>query len=133
MPKKSSSIRRPASTEPVALARWRQILLLLTIIPMLAGVILFVAAWADWVFIGAQAEQTVTGALLALLGFAAANLLQSRWLLACGWTSAAAAVWLVVSRPAPWAGAVGAIAGATALIAVVIEFGRRFRRPAAGG
>ncbi len=112
----------------MAMPRWRQILLLLTVVPMAIGIVLFVAAWADWIFLGTQTGQTIAGALLALLGFAASNALQERWLLAGGWTALAGAVWLMVGHSnqtwAPWLGAAVAV---IALILLGIMFVGRYR------
>lgn len=130
MSKQRSPARRRAANAPgsPALPKWRQVLLLLTIAPMALGVVLFVAAWADWVFLGSQMGQTVAGALLALLGFAASNAVQQRWLLAAGWTALAVAVYLLVGRSAErWALWLGAAAGVTALILLGLAFIGRYR------
>ncbi len=127
MARKHTSARRTAADAPQA-PRWRQVLLLLTIVPMAVGVVLFVAAWADWVFLGSQMGQTVAGALIALLGFAAANALQAHWLLAAGWAGLGIGVWLLVGHSdVPWMFWAGAAAGAGALVCLGLEFVRRYR------
>ncbi len=135
MPNKRSSLQRkqaarsaaPVPAQP-ATSGWRQIGLLLTIIPMLAGIILFVAAWADYVFIGTQTGQTVAGALLALLGFAASNALQGRWFLAGGWAALGIAVALLVGVLQPWAQALGGLMGGVGVVLLAVEFVHRFRQ-----
>lgn len=132
MARKYTSARRTAPAAPQA-PRWRQLLLLLTIVPMAVGVVLFVAAWADWVFLGSQMGQTVAGALIALLGFAAANALQAHWLLAAGWAGLGIGVWLLVGHSdVPWMFWLGAAAGIGALVCLGLEFVRRYRAISAG-
>lgn len=127
MARKHASARRTAPAAPSA-PHWRQLLLLLTIVPMAVGVVLFVAAWADWVFLGSQMGQTVAGALIALVGFAAANALQAHWLLAAGWAGLGIGVWLLVGHSdVPWMFWAGAVAGAGALVCLGLEFVRRYR------
>jgi hypothetical protein len=107
--------------------RWRQIGLVLTMLPMLAGIVLFVAAWADWVFLGSQMGQTMTGALLALLGFAASNALQGRWLLAGGWAGLGIAVALLVGVQQSWAQMFGGLLGGVGVVLLLVEFARRLQ------
>ena len=136
MSKKRTPARRAAARHGAAapgkaraLPKWRQLLLLVTIVPMAAGIALFVAAWADLVFLGTQVGQTVAGALLALLGFAASNALQERWMLAGGWAALGAAVWLLVGRSGEtWALWLGVAAGAAALILLGLAFMERYRQ-----
>jgi len=130
MPKKRTSPRRAAVgvAKPAALPKWRQVLLLLTIVPMATGVVLFVAAWADLIILGTQMGQTIAGALLAFWGFAAANALQERWMLAGGWAALGGAVWLLMGRSTEtWALGLGGIAGAVALILLGLAFIKRYR------
>lgn len=130
MLKKRPPARRRAAnaTSSPVLPKWRQVLLLLTIAPMAIGVVLFVAAWADFVILGTQMGQTAAGALLALLGFAASNAVQQRWLLTGGWTALAAAVYLLVGRGSE-SGALwlGVAAGIVALILLGLAFIGRYR------
>ncbi len=108
--------------------KWRQVLLLLTAVPMAIGIVLFVAAWADWILLGTQTGQTIAGALLALLGFAASNALQERWVLAAGWAALAGAVWLLVGHSSQtWALWLGAAVAVIALILLGLTFIGRYR------
>lgn len=132
MARKRTAARKVNPDAP-SVPRWRQVLLLSTIVPMAVGVVLFVAAWADWVFLGSQTGQTVAGALIAFLGFAAANALQNHWLLAGGWAALGIGVWLLVGHPdVAWMFWAGVAAGIIALACLGLEFVRRYRVVAAG-
>lgn len=105
--------------------------MVLTAVPMVMGLFLFVASWFDLLLVGTAETQTLAGALLALGGFAAANALQGLWRLAAGWLLIAAATWLAVSQsqsPLRWvAVAVGAV-GLGLVLASFIERYREVRR-----
>lgn len=133
MAKKRSVASAPASKrtaqaqQPVQ-PRWRQILLIVSVVPMLVGVILFVASWFDAIWIGNATTQTVTGGVLACLGFALSNTLQAKWPLAGGWALLGVAVWLLVAPPLlplRWLGAVAGIAGGAL---VLLAFVQRYRQ-----
>lgn len=95
---------------------------------MAIGIVLFVAAWADYIILGTQTGQTVAGMLLALFGFAAANAVQEHWLLAGGWAALAAAVYLLVGRAhETWALGLGAAVGFVALTLLGLAFIGRYR------
>ena len=64
--------------------------MILTAVPMVTGLFLFIASWFDFVLVGTAESQTLAGALLALGGFAAANALQGLWRLVAGWLLIAA-------------------------------------------
>lgn len=133
MSKKRSS-RAPAKSAPATPATplWRQVLLLASVVPMLAGIVLFVASWFDAVWFGNATTQTVTGALLALGGFALANAVQEKWRLAGGWALLALAVWLLLAPPQPWHFWAGAAAGIAGLGLVLSAFALRYREVRAG-
>lgn len=126
MAKKRFVRRKQAAPAVPAMARWQQLLLLVTVVPMLAGIFLFVASWFDIQLFGTPESQTVAGALLALLGFAAANAIQKLWRLAAGWLLLAAGVWLATAAPGTpllWAGvAVGAAGAVFVLWAFVLRY-----------
>ena len=123
--------RKEKSSQPEA-PRWRQLLLIVSVVPMLVGVVLFVASWFDAVWIGTPTTQTVAGGVLACLGFTVSNALQAKWQLAGGWALLGLAVWLLVAPPLialRWLGAVAGLAGA---VLVLLAFVQRYRqiRPA---
>lgn len=107
-------------------------LLLLTIVPIAGGILLFVGAWANVVVLASSTTQTVAGALLALLGFAASNLLQSRWLLAGGWTALGLAMVLLISSPELWVQVVSGVMGVVGLALLALEFVWQFKSQVAG-
>ena len=141
MAKKRSQGRRPPpipatparapATGPrpiVALPRWRRTLLLLTLLPMLAGILLFAGAWADVIVLGSATAQTMTGALLALLGFAASNALQGRWLVGGGWALLGVAIALLIGLSSQsWAANLGIALGVAGLLMVATAFMQQFR------
>jgi len=107
--------------------RHRQLLMLLTAVPMVTGIFLFVASWFDFVLVGTAESQTLAGALLALGGFAAANALQGLWRLAAGWLLIAAAIWLAVTQPLSPLRWVAVAVGALGLGLVLASFIERYR------
>lgn len=128
MAKKQSGRRKQQRQAVPAMARWQQLLLLATVVPMLAGIFLFVASWFEIQLFGTPESQTIAGALLALLGFAAANVIQKLWRLAAGWLLLAAGVWLATAAPGTpllWA---GAAVGAAGLVLVLWAFVERYRQ-----
>jgi hypothetical protein len=64
---------------------WINLILALTLVPLVAGVLL-IAAWAlDWDITGSLENQIYVGILFLLTSFAVSNLVQKRWLLGTGW------------------------------------------------
>lgn len=126
MVKKRSVRRKQTAPAAPTLARWQQLLLLVTVVPMLAGIFLFVASWFDIQLFGTPESQTVSGALLALLGFTAANAIQKLWRLAAGWLLIACGIWLATAAPGTpflWAGvALGVVGAVFVLWAFVVRY-----------
>jgi xanthine/uracil permease len=118
--------KRKAAAPP--LPRWRQAVLLASVVPMLAGIILFAASWFGAEWIGNGTTQTVTGALIAFLGFALANAAQAKWMLAAAWAMLGVAVWLLVAPPAPAPRWVGGAAGVAGVALVLLAFVERYRQ-----
>ena len=76
--------KKNSDREP-ELPRWANLILSLTLVPLIAGVI-FIAAWAlDIDLTGSLENQLYVGMLLMLLGFIVSNLIQKRWRLFAGW------------------------------------------------
>ena len=80
---KKHQVKRKTGNEPVL---WVNILLTLTLVPMVVG-ILMIGAWAlDILFWEDAQAQIVIGILFILISFAVSNALQKRWRLAVGWS-----------------------------------------------
>ncbi len=95
---------------------------------MLAGILLFAGAWADVIVFGSATAQTVMGALLALLGFAASNALQGRWLVGGGWALLGVAIALLIGLSSQsWAVNLGMALGVAGLLMVAMAFMQQFR------
>ena len=109
------------------MAPHRQQLLLLTVVPMVAGLFLFISSWAGWVVVGTAEEQAVIGALVMLLGFAASNAVQKTWTLAAGWVLLGVAIWLMVTPPSPALRYLGMTFGVGGIVLILVEFTRRYQ------
>lgn len=127
MSKKHPAHARKAAPQPKAMPRYRQLFMVLTAVPMVTGLFLFIASWFDFVLVGTAESQTLAGALLALGGFAAANALQGLWRLAAGWLLIAAAIWLAVTQPLSPLRWVAIAIGAVGLGLVLASFVARYR------
>ncbi len=91
------------------------------------------------IVLGSATAQTVTGALLALLGFAASNALQGRWLVGGGWALLGVAIALLIGLSSQsWAVNLGMALGVAGLLMVAAAFMQQFqtqtaKRPAGEG
>ncbi len=128
MAKRRSPQRKRSTQAAPQMARWQQLLLLATAVPMLGGLFLFVASWFDLVLFGTAESQTISGAILALIGFAAANAIQKLWRLAVGWLLVAVGVWMATFLTVPPLMWTGVIVGAVGLALVLWAFVQRYRQ-----
>ena len=84
MAKKSTSKGKKTSPTKKS-SPGRNVLLSLTLVPLVIGLIL-VGAWAlDLEILGDPQSQVIVGVFFFLVSFAASNALQKRWMLAGGW------------------------------------------------
>jgi hypothetical protein len=84
MAKKSTSKGKKTSPTKKS-SPGRNVLLSLTLVPLVIGLIL-VGAWAlDLEILGDPQSQVIVGVFFFLVSFAASNALQKRWRLAGGW------------------------------------------------
>ena len=84
MAKKSTSKGKKTSLTKKS-SPGRNVLLSLTLVPLVIGLIL-VGAWAlDLEILGDPQSQVIVGVFFFLVSFAASNALQKRWRLAGGW------------------------------------------------
>ncbi|MEW5827536.1 MAG: hypothetical protein AB1846_01500 [Chloroflexota bacterium] len=124
MAKKSSH----KSTPPKKSSPGRNILLALTLVPLVIGLIL-VGAWVlDLELLGDPQSQITVGIFFFLLAFTASNALQKRWRLAAGWGLLAVAdivtlAWLNVAVQA-----IALTLGAAGLVLLGIEFYRQVQQ-----
>jgi len=84
MAKKKSVIKRTArgiEHKP----SWKNILLALTLLPLVAGVLLIIAWALDWDVTGSLENQVYVGILFILLSATLSNLAQKNWPLFIGW------------------------------------------------
>jgi hypothetical protein len=79
--KQARKLPKSKETRPA----WKNLILALTLVPLVAGIFL-IAAWAlDWDITGSLENQIYVGILFLLTSFAVSNLVQKRWLLGAGW------------------------------------------------
>ena len=84
MAKKSTSKGKKTSPTKKS-SPGRNVLLSLTLVPLVIGLIL-VGAWVlDLEILGEAQSQVIVGIFFFLVSFAASNALQKRWMLAGGW------------------------------------------------
>ena len=87
------------------------ILISLTLVPMVIGLLL-IGAWAIDIYIFDDPEsQTLIGLLFILFSFAASNALQKKWNLAIGWTLLTIADAVLLYWVELWAQIVAIVAG----------------------
>ena len=107
--------------------RWVNLLLMLTLLPLISGVVLLATPILGFTLFDPLLLQVIFGAILLLGSFAASNFLQKKWILAVGWTALTLAVVLLWLFSAVWAQAVAVALGASGLAAIAYEFWQRTR------
>ena len=88
----------------------KNILLTLTLVPVVIGLLLILAWALDFEILENQSEIQV-GIFFILLGFALSNILQKKYGLAAGWGSLAVADLIILTWWNIWAQAIAAVAG----------------------
>lgn len=131
MAKKSIKRSRKASKEDRP--GWSKLLLMLTLVPMVMGVLLILAWALEFNMLGNPDDQIVVGFLFILFSFAASNAVQRNWRLAGGWALLAVADLLVLSWLEVWVQILSMLAGAAGLALIVIEFVQRYREQQKAG
>jgi uncharacterized membrane-anchored protein len=121
--RKTISAQSPANP-----SRWKNILLALTLVPIIAGVVL-IAAWAlDISLVGALESQVFIGLLFILLGFTLSNLAQGKWGLFAGWLLLTIADTLLLLVPALPVQIVALALAVIGLALLAVEFYRQYQR-----
>jgi len=83
MPAKKTT-KKTSKTKEVR-PSWKNLLLALTLVPLVAGVILLAAWVLDFKLIGELESQVWVGVMFILLSFTLSNLVQERWRLFAAW------------------------------------------------
>jgi hypothetical protein len=103
------------------------ILLSLTLVPMVIGLLL-IGAWAIDIYIFNVPEtQTLTGMLFILFSFAASNILQKKTRLAVGWSFLTVADVVLLLWVELWAQIVAIILGVVGVGIILYEFYHRWQ------
>lgn len=120
---KKSSLSRPGAKAPPA----KNLLLMLSLLPLIAGVLL-VFAWVLDINIWGDAQFQVSLAiLLMLVSFAISNAVQKLWFLAAGWTLLAVADLILILLVDYRYQIVAFVIGGVGLVLVGYEFFRRIQ------
>ncbi|MEW6029643.1 MAG: hypothetical protein ACOYZ8_07635 [Chloroflexota bacterium] len=110
----------------------RNLLLTLTLVPLVIGIIL-IGAWVLDIEIFDEPQLNVTvGILFFLSGFTISNLLQGRWMLAIGWGLLMAADLIILAWLHIWAQGAAVTVGLVGLVFLGVEFYRQYRENRAG-
>ena len=125
MPKKQSKQKLPVTKRP---SPGKNVLLSLTLVPMVLGII-FLGAWAlDIEILGDIQSQITVGIFFFLLTFTTSNAIQKRWMLASGWGLLAVAdivtlAWLNVT-----AQVIAITVGLIGVVLLGVEFYKQYQR-----
>jgi hypothetical protein len=109
----------------------RNILLTLTLVPVVIGLLLILAWALDMEILENQSEVQV-GIFFLLLGFALSNTLQKKYGLAVGWGSLAIANLIILTWWNLWAQVIAGAAGLAGLVFLGIEFYKQYRQDKEG-
>ena len=127
---KSSRSKQVTAQRPA----WVRLALALTLVPMLIGLVLIVARALDiYLWDNTPEDQVVLGILFILAGFAIANALQKRWLLAAGWFLLLVADWVVLTSLNLVTQGVALFLGIAGLALLAFEFYRNWQKNNQGG
>ena len=105
----------------------KNILLTLTLVPVVIGLLLILAWALDLEILENQSEIQV-GIFFFLLGFALSNVLQKKYGLAAGWGALAIADLIILTWWNVWAQVIAAVAGLAGLVFLGIEFYKQYRQ-----
>ncbi len=122
--KKTTSMERRSPAQNVLLA--------LTLVPLVIGIIL-VGAWVlDLEVLEDSQSQVIVGVFFFLLAFTASNLIQKRWRLAAGWGLLAVADLVTLGWLNLAAQIVALMAGLCGVVLLALEFYRQYKLNQAG-
>jgi|GEM_PF-767002 len=107
---------------------WKRFLLLVTLTPLAAGLLLIFGAVFDMIVWISPPAQALLGGLFVLGSFVIFNALQNQWNLALGWLLFGLAIWMWLTwLDNAWLRLVAYALGASGLVLLGIEFVRRYR------
>lgn len=116
------------SARPRRAAPGKNLLLTLTLVPLVIGILL-IGAWAlDFSVLADNESQLTLGILFCLLSFALSNVLQRRWWLAAGWALLVFSDLILLISLAVWAQVAAIAVGLLGLAFLVVEFYRQYRQ-----
>ncbi len=105
----------------------RNVILMLTLVPIVIGLLLILAWALDFEILENQSEVQV-GLFFILLGFALSNVLQKRFRLAAGWGVLAIADLIVLTWRSVWAQGIAIAVGVIGIIFLGIEFYKQYQQ-----
>ena len=106
----------------------RNVLLTLTLVPLVVGILLIVAWALDYIVLGDAQSQIIVGVLFFLLSFAASNALQQKWRLTAGWVLLTFADLILLAWLNLWAQIAAMVVGVTGLGFIAVEFYKQYRQ-----
>ncbi|MFC1879278.1 hypothetical protein ACFLZW_05140 [Chloroflexota bacterium] len=125
MAKRKNRMKRPVTRRNKG--SWTRLFLMLTLVPMVLGVLL-IGAWGLDIYIFDDPQsQTLVGMLFILFSFAISNMLQKKRDLAIGWSLLTVADLVLLLWVELWAQIVALIAGVVGLGFLVTVFYRRWK------
>lgn len=127
MTKRSSSRNKQTNLQR-SFSTGRNVLLTLTLVPLVIGVLL-IGAWAlDVLILENDQSQITIGILFFLFSFAASNTLQKRWRLAAGWALLMCADLVILAWLDVRAQIVAAAFGLVGFVFLAIEFYQQYQQ-----
>ena len=126
MAKKSTSKNKQVTSQRRT-TPGRNLLLTLTLVPLVIGILL-IAAWALDIAVFDEPQMHIPVAILfLLLSFAVSNVLQKHWMLAAGWGLMMCADLIILAWLHLWAQLVAMVVGLFGLVLLGIEFYRQYQ------
>lgn len=134
MTKKSASRNKQINSARRA-SPGHNLLLTLTLVPLVIGLLLIVAWVLDYVVLPDPQSQVIVAVLFFMLSFAASNAVQKRWKLATAWGLLMCAGLVLLAWLQVWAQIVAICLGLVGLGFLVVEFYKQYQvgKPAPGG
>lgn len=103
------------------------LLLTLTLVPLVIGILLIVAWVLDIAIFDEPQLHVTVGVLFFLFSFAVSNILQKRWMLAAGWGLLLCADIIILAWLHVWAQSVALVVGLAGVVLLGIEFYRHYQ------